>query len=104
MGFTEIPKEAANRKYSVVFVQAAFCHVHNELPAIMEHVKTVMAPGGLLLINDDMEKSARQVGFKSADGIDLATNYNNTAKAIRAGEIGMNLALCTLGSIKASKL
>jgi cyclopropane fatty-acyl-phospholipid synthase-like methyltransferase len=161
--FTDIPKEAKNRKYSVVFAQVAFCHVHNELPQIMEHCKEILAPGGYLLINDylgcdlpggaskhtqehvwkrlhfdylhghiawrhivesagfdiqyyenldahmaltydDMENSARQVGFKSADGIDLATNYNNTAAAIRKGEIGMNLALCTLGSIKASKL
>ena len=161
--FTDIPKEAANRKYSVVFVQVAFCHVHNELPAIIELCKSVMAPDGVLLVNDylgcdlpggaskdtqehvwkrlhfdylhghvawrhiveqagfdiifyenldthmaqtydDMERSARQVGFKSADGVDLATNYNQTAKAIRAGEIGMNLALMTLGSMRASKL
>lgn len=158
--FTDIPKEAANRKYSCVFAQVAFCHVHDELPSILELCKTVLAPGGVLLVNDylgcdlpggasqmtkdhvwkrlhfdylhghvawrrivenagydivfyenldahmaltydDMEKSARQVGFKSADGVDLAVNYHNTAAAIRAGEIGMNLALMTLGKPKA---
>jgi len=162
--FTDIPKEASNRKYDVIFAQVAFCHVHLELPAILELCKTVLAPEGTLLINDylgcdlaggasqttkdhvwkrlhfeylhghiawrriveeagydiifyenldahmahtydDMERSARAVGFKSADGVDLATNYNQTAKAIRKGEIGMNLALMRLGAKKAmSKL
>merc|ERR1711953_666709 len=50
--FTDIPKEAANRKYDVVFAQVAFCHVHLELPAILELCKTVLAEGGCLLVND----------------------------------------------------
>lgn len=46
---------------------------------------------------DDMEKTARQHGFKSADGEQLADNYRESAKAIRSGEVGMNLCLMRMG-------
>merc|ERR1711907_319443 len=160
--FTELPAEILAEKFDVIFSQVAFCHVHKQLPAILEEAKRVLAPGGVFIVNDylgcdlpggasehtqenvwkrlhfehlhghiawrhiceqsgldvifyenldkhmahtydDMEKSAREIGFKSADGVPLADNYNATAKAIRAGEIGMNLALMTLGKPK-SKL
>jgi cyclopropane fatty-acyl-phospholipid synthase-like methyltransferase len=160
--FTELPAEVKTQKFSVIFVQVAFCHVHNELPHILEVAKSVLAPGGVMIVNDylgcdlpggasqftkdqvwkrlhfeylhghkawrrivddagldivfyenlddhmahtydDMAKSAAQYGFKSADGAALADNYNATAKVIRAGEVGMNLALLKWGKTK-SKL
>jgi len=36
----------------VVFSQVAFCHVHKLLPSILEQVKRVLAPGGVLIVND----------------------------------------------------
>merc|ERR1719456_1694322 len=50
--FTDLPKEVASEKYSVVFSQVAFCHVHKLLPTILEQVKRVLAPGGVLIVND----------------------------------------------------
>merc|ERR1711904_760571 len=50
--FTDLPKEVASQKYSVVFSQVAFCHVHKLLPDILEQVKRVLAPGGVLIVND----------------------------------------------------
>merc|ERR1719387_1230741 len=50
--FTDIPSEVASEKYSVVFSQVAFCHVHKLLPIILKQVKRVLAPGGVLIIND----------------------------------------------------
>merc|ERR1719456_1175233 len=50
--FTDLPKEVASEKYSVVFSQVAFCHVHKLLPIILEQVKRVLAPGGVLIVND----------------------------------------------------
>merc|ERR1719235_1787156 len=50
--FTDLPKEAASQKYSVVFSQVAFCHVHKLLPTILDQVKRVLAPGGVLIVND----------------------------------------------------
>merc|ERR1719399_2513379 len=50
--FTDIPSEVASEKYSVVFSQVAFCHVHKLLPTILEQVKRVLAPGGVLIVND----------------------------------------------------
>merc|ERR1719456_208597 len=50
--FTDLPKEVASEKYSVVFSQVAFCHVHKLLPDILEQVKRVLAPGGVLIVND----------------------------------------------------
>jgi len=58
--FTDIPKEIKNIKYSVVFAQLAFCHVHAELPAILEEVKAVMAPGGRLVIMDYLGCDGKQ--------------------------------------------
>merc|ERR1711953_856818 len=94
--FTDIPKEAANRKYDVVFAQVAFCHVHLELPAILELCKIVLAEGGCLLVNDylgcDLPGGASQstkdhvwkrLHFEYLHGhvawrriVDLAVNYN----------------------------
>merc|ERR1719450_1138471 len=50
--FTELPSEVASQKYSVVFSQVAFCHVHKLLPTTLEQVKRVLAPGGVLIVND----------------------------------------------------
>merc|ERR1719197_1115380 len=50
--FTDIPSEVASEKYSVVFSQVAFCHVAKLLPDILEQVKRVLAPGGVLIVND----------------------------------------------------
>jgi len=153
--FTAIHPEVLAQKFSVIFVQVAFCHVHNELPQIMEHCKQCLAPGGVMIINDylgcdypegaseftkeqcwkrlhfeylhghkawrkivqdtgydivfyenldthmaqtydDMQRKANKLGIKSADGAALGDNYGATAKCIRAGEVGMNLALLTL--------
>lgn len=150
--FTELPKEVLSQKYDVIFSQVAFCHVHKMLPHILKEALKVLAPGGVMVINDymggkkppsqatrdhvhkrlhfehlhthkewrriaedcgltiqayedldkhhaqtyrDMEVKARQVGFKSADGVLLADNYAETVKAIEGGEAGMNLALLT---------
>jgi len=153
--YTALPKEILAEKFSVIFGQVAFCHVHKELPAIFEEAKRVLAPGGVMIINDylgcdlpggasqftkdncwkrlhfeylhghqawrkiaedagldilfyenldahmaqtydDMQRKANQLKIKSADGTPLGDNYGATAKAIRAGEVGMNLALLTL--------
>merc|ERR1712054_520234 len=154
--YTALPKEILAEKFSVVFSQVAFCHVHNDLAHIFEEAKKVLAPGGVMIINDylgcdlaagatqstkdnvwkrlhfeylhghkawrhivedagldiifyenldqhmahtydDMEKTARQHKFKSADGELLADNYKASAAAIRAGEVGMNICLMRLG-------
>merc|ERR1719359_1750679 len=50
--FTDLPSQVASEKYSVVFSQVAFCHVHKLLPTILEQVKRVLAPGGVLIVND----------------------------------------------------
>merc|ERR1719450_1311036 len=50
--FTDLPSEVASQKYSVVFSQVAFCHVHKLLPVILDQVKRVLAPGGVLIVND----------------------------------------------------
>merc|ERR1712188_281701 len=34
--FTDLPREVTSKKFSVIFVQVAFCHVHNELPQILQ--------------------------------------------------------------------
>jgi len=153
--YTALPKEILAEKFSVVFSQVAFCHVHNDLAHIFEEAKKVLAPGGVMIINDylgcdmaggasaftkenvwkrlhfeylhghkawrkiaqdcgleiqfyenldkhmahtydDMQKAADSLNLKSADGAALGDNYGATAKAIRAGEVGMNLALMTL--------
>jgi len=52
--FTDIPQAAASQKYSVIFSQVAFCHVHRELPQIFEKAKELLAPGGRMIINDYM--------------------------------------------------
>jgi len=52
--FTELPASIANQKYTHVFAQLAFCHVHEELPVIMEEVKKVLADGGVAVIMDYM--------------------------------------------------
>jgi len=140
--FTEPPVEVLSQKYSVIFSQVAFCHVHSMLPLILETAKKLLAPGGRMVINDymggkkpasektrenvhkrlhfshlhthtewrriaeaaglviehyedldkhqaqtyrDMERKARQLGFKSADGALLADNYAETVKAIESG-------------------
>merc|ERR1719356_1556803 len=57
--FTAIPEDI-KKKYSVVFAQLAFCHVHAELPAILEQVKAVMAPGARLVIMDYLGCDGKQ--------------------------------------------
>lgn len=151
--FTAVPADI-RKKYSVVFAQLAINHNHAELPAVLEEVKALMAPGGRFVISDylgsdgpvsestrenvlkrlhfdvlhghknwrkicedagfyfqyyenlddhmlqsyrDLAKSAYEHGFMSADGAKLGDNYTKTAEAIAKGEIGMNLAVLTLG-------
>jgi len=50
--YTDLPKEILAEKFNVIFSQVAFCHVHNELPHIFEQCKKVLAPGGVMIIND----------------------------------------------------
>lgn len=50
--FTELPKVLTGRKYTHVFAQLAFCHVHELLPQTMEEVKKVLGDGGLVVIMD----------------------------------------------------
>ena len=50
--FTELPAAVAKDKYTHVFAQLAFCHVHEEFPRIMEEVKKVLAEGGVVVIMD----------------------------------------------------
>jgi ubiquinone/menaquinone biosynthesis C-methylase UbiE len=151
--FTAIPAEI-RKPYSVVFAQLAINHNHADLPAVLEEVKAVMAPGGRFVISDylgcdgeqseetkenvmkrlhfdmlyghrgwrkvcedagfyiqyyenlddhmvqsyrDLSKVAHEHGFLSADGAKLGDNYAKTAIACEKGEIGMNLAVLTLG-------
>merc|ERR1712007_218839 len=51
--FTTLPEELLG-KFTVVFSQVAFVHVHNELPAIFQQVQKALAPGGRAVINDYM--------------------------------------------------
>lgn len=160
--YTELPKEILSEKFSVIFSQVAFCHVHNDLAHIFAEAKKVLAPGGVMILNDylgcdlpggasqhtkenvwkrlhfeylhghkawrkiaeeagleiqfyenlddhmahtydDMQKKANELGLRSADGAMLGDNYGATAKAIRSGEVGMNLTLLTLAKSR-SKL
>jgi len=59
-----IPAEIRT-KYSVVFAQLALNHCHSTLPAVLEEVKAVMAPGGRFVISDylgcDGEQSAETI-------------------------------------------
>merc|ERR1712159_462148 len=50
--FTELPKEILDQKFSVIFSQVAFCHVHEQLPAIFKELQKVLAPGGVVVVND----------------------------------------------------
>jgi len=160
--YTDLPQGILSQKFDVIFSQVAFCHVHNELAHILEQCKKVLAPGGIMVINDylgcdmpggasqktkdnvwkrlhfeylhghvawrnicqesgfefqyyenldahmahtydDMQKKANSMGLKSADGAPLGDNYGESAAAIRAGEVGMNLCVMTLAKTR-SKL
>jgi ubiquinone/menaquinone biosynthesis C-methylase UbiE len=50
--FTELPSEVLAQKYDVIFSQVAFCHVHMQLPAIFQELQKVLAPGGVVIVND----------------------------------------------------
>jgi len=50
--FTELPAEVLSQKYSVIFSQVAFCHVHQLLPLIFKEAQKVLAPDGVLVVND----------------------------------------------------
>jgi len=50
--FTELPAALLNRKYTHIFAQLAFCHVHKLLPQTMKEVQKVLAPGGVCIIMD----------------------------------------------------
>jgi len=50
--FTEIPKALIGRKFTHIWSQVAFCHVHQKLPEIMREVKKVLAPGGVVVLNE----------------------------------------------------
>jgi SAM-dependent methyltransferase len=148
------------QKFSVVFIQVAWCHCHNDLAQLVKEAMKVMAPNGCMVVNDylgcdhpegaseftkeqcwkrlhfeylhghkawrkiieecglevifyenldthmaqtydDMQQTADRLKIKSADGAMLADNYGATAKCIRNGEIGMNLALLKLPNARA---
>jgi len=50
--FTELPAEVLSQKYDVIFSQVAFCHVHKELTSIFQELRKVLAPGGIVVVND----------------------------------------------------
>lgn len=50
--FTALPQEVLSQKFSVIFSQVAFCHVHNELAVSMKELQKVLAPGGVVVVND----------------------------------------------------
>lgn len=50
--FTELPQELIERKYTHVFSQVAFCHVHKLLPTTFSELKKLLAHGGKAVIND----------------------------------------------------
>jgi cyclopropane fatty-acyl-phospholipid synthase-like methyltransferase len=52
--YTQLPKEVLGQKFTHIFSQVAFCHVHNELHHIFEEAKKVLAPGGVMIVNDYM--------------------------------------------------
>lgn len=148
--FTNLPPEVTSKKFTHIFSQVAFVHVHKLLPEILQQAQKVLAPGGVMVVNDylggdgavseetqehvykrlhfdqilgpkmwrrtvddaglvllhyenlrtHMAESYSQaadkadlLGFKSTDGSPLGDNYRGTVRAIKAGEIGMNLAL-----------
>lgn len=153
--FTDLPKELLNlakeEKFTHVWSQAAFCHVHQDLPKIWAQAKSVLAPGGKIIVSDflggdqppsketlenlyrrmhfevlvghkgwrqsaeqgadltllhyenldahcslfyrDMAEKARSLGTKSADGVSMAKNYDETACAVERGDAGLNLAI-----------
>jgi len=50
--FTELPQELLERKFTHVFSQVAFCHVHKMLPTTFSELRKVLAHGGKAVIND----------------------------------------------------
>mmetsp|Transcript_147456 Transcript_147456/g.268786 ORF Transcript_147456/g.268786 Transcript_147456/m.268786 type:complete len:284 (-) Transcript_147456:92-943(-) len=50
--FTDLPEAIKTRQFTHCWSQVAFCHVHNMLPTILEQVKSVLAPGGVLVVSD----------------------------------------------------
>jgi cyclopropane fatty-acyl-phospholipid synthase-like methyltransferase len=50
--FTALPQELLDRKFTHVFSQVAFCHVHKLLPEIFSELKKVLAQGAKAVIND----------------------------------------------------
>lgn len=50
--FTDLPEALRERRYTHVFSQVAFCHVHKHLSLIFEQLKELLAPGCVAVIND----------------------------------------------------
>jgi len=50
--FTALPQEVLSQKYDVIFSQVAFCHVHSELIHTFLELRKVLAPGGIVVVND----------------------------------------------------
>lgn len=50
--FTELPAPLLTRKFTHVFAQLAFCHVHELLSTTMDEVKKVLGHGGVAVIMD----------------------------------------------------
>jgi cyclopropane fatty-acyl-phospholipid synthase-like methyltransferase len=50
--FTELPQQLLERKYTHIFSQVAFCHVHKMLSTTFSELKKLLAHGGVAIIND----------------------------------------------------
>jgi len=52
--FTELPQALTKRKFTHVFAQLAFCHVHQSFQTSMKEVQKVLANNGVAIIMDYM--------------------------------------------------
>jgi cyclopropane fatty-acyl-phospholipid synthase-like methyltransferase len=50
--FTDLPAEVLSQKYTHIFSQVAFCHVHQLLPSIFAEAQKVMTPSSVMIVND----------------------------------------------------
>lgn len=50
--FTDLPKVLFERRYTHIFSQVAFCHVHKELPLSLAQLKKLLVHGGKAVVND----------------------------------------------------
>ena len=51
--FTNLPQALLDEApFDVVFAQVALCHVHSQLPSILEQTKQLMGPNSVLIVNE----------------------------------------------------